>query len=64
MKYLGLIVDGKLVYKEHIKSTAEKAEKIMTSLGQLLPNISGLKQARSRFLCSVIHTVLLYGAPV
>lgn len=64
MKYLGIIVERFFLYKEHIKYAAAKAQNIMTSLGRLMPNIGGPRQARRKLLCSVVHSVLLYGAPV
>lgn len=64
MKYLGLIVESSMLYKEHIKYAATRAQSIMTSLGRLMPNLGGPRQARRKLLCSVVHSVLLYGAPV
>jgi len=64
MKYLGLIVERSMLYKEHIKYAAARAQGIMTSLGRLMPNLGGPRQARRKLLCSVVHSVLWYGAPV
>lgn len=64
MKYLGLIIERSMLYKEHMKYAAARAQGIMTSLGRLMPNLGGPRQARRKLLCSVVHSVLLYGAPV
>jgi len=64
MKYLGLIIERSMLYKEHNKYAAARAQGIMTSLGRLVPNLGGLRLARRKLLCSVVHSVLLHGAPV
>lgn len=64
MKYLGLVIDDRLMYGPHLKNAASKAQGILASLGRLMPNLGGPKQSRRRLLVSVVHSVLLYGAPV
>lgn len=61
---LSMIVDDELNFKEHIKAAAEKGNKVLQALSRLLPNIGGPKKPRRRLLVSVVHSVLLYGAPV
>lgn len=64
IKYLGIAVDKDLMYREHIHTTAKKGQCIKTSLSRLMPNIGGPKEPRRRLLASVVHSVLLYGAPI
>lgn len=63
MKYLGFIVGRSMLYK-YIKYAAARVQGIMTSLGRLMPNLGCPRPARRKLLYSVIHSVLLYGAPV
>uniref|UniRef100_A0A2S2QW03 Reverse transcriptase n=1 Tax=Sipha flava TaxID=143950 RepID=A0A2S2QW03_9HEMI len=63
-KYLGLIVDDELNFKEHIKTAADKGNKVLQALSRLMPNIGGPKEPRRRLLVSIVQSVLLYGAPI
>lgn len=64
IKYLGILVDEKLQFREHIKNAAAKAQRMLGSLSRVMPNIGGPRESRRRLLVSVVHSVLLYGAPV
>jgi len=64
IKHLGITVDDNLNYNQHIEATATKAQKTLTALSRLMPNIGGPKESRRKLLVSVIHSVILYGAPV
>jgi len=64
IKHLGIIVDDNLNYNQHVEATATKAQKTLTALSRLMPNIGGPKESRRKLLVSVIHSVILYGAPV
>jgi len=63
MRYLGMIIDKSLFFKSHMKKAAAKAEGIGTQLARLMPNVGGPREDRRRLLSSVVHSVLLYGAP-
>lgn len=64
IKHLGIIVDDNLSYNEHVEIAARKAQKVLTSLCRIMPNIGGPKEPRRKLLVSVVHSVILYGAPV
>lgn len=64
LKYLGLQFDQKLSFTEHAKLTAAKANTAVQKLSRILPNISATKQAKRTLLSSVVHSLLLYGAPI
>lgn len=64
IKYLGVIVDENLRFKQHIKVAGDKAQRVLLSLSRLMPNIGCPKEPRRRLLVSVVHSVMLYGAPV
>ena len=51
-------------FGEHIKTAIAKAEKTMATLMGLMPNIGGPNSRMRAILCGVVHSVLLYGAPI
>lgn len=63
VKYLGVWLDTKLSFAEHIKQTIVKAEKTVTALASLMPNIGGPKASKRRVLSGVVHSQILYGSP-
>ncbi|XP_050522925.1 uncharacterized protein LOC126895278 [Daktulosphaira vitifoliae] len=64
MNYLGILLDKDLMFKQHVKEVSAKAMRVANGLSRLMPNIGGPQEARRRLLNSVVHSVLLYGAPV
>ncbi|KAL4149949.1 hypothetical protein QTP88_003800 [Uroleucon formosanum] len=44
MKYLGMVVDRRLSFKEHIAEAAAKARRTANQLARLMPNVGGPKQ--------------------
>jgi hypothetical protein len=65
MKYLGIIIDNKFKFSEHVKYAAEKCTKLIHSLSKSA-NISwGLKHGVLKTIYKgAILPFLLYGAPV
>ncbi|XP_046742524.1 uncharacterized protein LOC124409152 [Diprion similis] len=63
-KYLGVTIDAKLNFAEHVQQAASKAMVVAASIGRLMPNIGGPVSGRRRLLASVTYSVPLYGAPV
>lgn len=64
VRYLGVWLDTKLTYGAHIDKVIEKAEKTVTALSGIMPNIRGPRASKRRTLLSVVHSQLLYAAPV
>ncbi|XP_046629480.1 uncharacterized protein LOC124309685 [Neodiprion virginianus] len=64
MKYLGIILDRKLNYSEHLDMASAKAIRVMNSIGRLMPNIGGPKQARRKLLARVGESIVMYGAQI
>ena len=64
IKYLGVWLQKNMAWKTHIAKVAEKAEKTLRSLGQLMPNIRGPRASKRRTLASVVTSTILYAAPV
>ncbi|XP_054272620.1 uncharacterized protein LOC128992900 [Macrosteles quadrilineatus] len=61
-KYLGVMVDSKLSWRDQIFRTADKAAKVISSLSRLMANVGGPRSSRRRLLMSTVQSVLLYGA--
>lgn len=63
MLYLGIVVDRRLSFREHVQRAANKTAGVVTRLSRIMPNLGGPKECRRRLLVAVAHSVLLYGAP-
>jgi len=64
MKYLGIILNSKLDFREHLRYAHEKAEKIKRALCKLMPNLRGPHESKRRLYAYVIQSVVMYGAPI
>ncbi|KAF0745515.1 Reverse transcriptase domain-containing protein, partial [Aphis craccivora] len=64
LKYLGLQLDSKWSFTNHAKAVTAKAGKTVQNLTRILPNISAAKSRKRMLLSNVVHSILLYGAPV
>lgn len=64
LKYLGVQIDGKLNFTAHSKLAADKASKAVQNLQKIMPNVSAAKQGKRMLLSNVVHSLLLYGAPI
>jgi hypothetical protein len=65
IKYLGIITDSKIHFREHITSTAKKCTTLIHTLAKSAKLNWGLKQeALSTVYKGVILSLMLYGAPV
>ncbi|KAE9525570.1 hypothetical protein AGLY_014097, partial [Aphis glycines] len=63
MTYLGMLVDKSMLFKGQVKKAAARAAEIGNQLARIIPNVGGPREDRRRLLLSVVHSVLLYGAP-
>lgn len=64
LKYLGLQLDSKWSFTAHAKTVAAKAGKVAQNLARIMPNISAVKSQKRKILSNVVHSILLYGAPI
>ena len=64
LKYLGMQLDRRLSFGEHLKIVSAKAIECGANLARLMPNIGGPREAKRRLVASVVHSKLLYAAPV
>lgn len=64
IKCLGIMLDSKWSFTQHFEYVADKASRVARSLGRLMPNLRGPREAKRRLYATVVSSVLLYGAPV
>jgi len=55
MKYLGMIVERGLLFKDHIAEAASKAEKMANVIGRLMSNIGSPKNPEGNCSCQSPH---------
>lgn len=63
-RYLGVHLDTRLSFVEHVRIVSDGAKAAATALGRLMPNVGGPSQSKRQLLMSVVHSRLLYGAQV
>jgi len=64
IKYLGVMIDTRLSYKEHLEYANKKAAATARSLARIVLNTRGPRQERRKLIASVVTSQVLYAAPV
>ena len=64
IKYLGVQLDWRLSFGEHLQIATAKAIQCGVALTRLMPNIGGPREAKRRLVASVVNSKLLYAAPI
>lgn len=64
MKYLGVMIDDKFAFQDHMDFINNKVTKIMKSLWKLMPNLHGPNERKRKLYANVLSSVVLYAAPV
>ncbi|XP_044754970.1 uncharacterized protein LOC123313925 [Coccinella septempunctata] len=64
LKYLGVVFQKNLIFSRHIEYVTKKAAEKLAATSRLMPNVGGPGYWKRRILCGVVHSVLLYAAPV
>ena len=64
IEYLGVKLDRRLSFGEHLHIATDKAIQCGAALTRLMPNIGGPREAKRRLVASVVNSKLLYAAPV
>jgi hypothetical protein len=64
IRYLGVMIDSRLNFGEHVIMTCQKAARTGASLSRIMPNIGGPRQDRRVLLSSVVSSIMFYAAPV
>ena len=64
IKYLGVQLDRRLSFGEHLQTATAQAIQCGATLTRLMPNNGGPGEAKRRLMVSVENSKLLYAAPV
>lgn len=64
MKYLGLILDSRWNFRDHIARLAPRLTRAAGALRRLLPNLGGPNAGTRRLYLGVVRSMALYGAPL
>lgn len=64
VKYLGVHLDDKLIFNEHVKRTCKKASRQVVALIRILHIIKSSGYYGRRMLYRVVASVALYAAPL
>jgi hypothetical protein len=64
IRYLGLQFSSALGFRKHIQTTSEKSMRTATRLCRLMPNVGGPIAEKRKLLMTVVHSQLLYAAPI
>lgn len=64
MKYLGVLMDAKLNFGDHVKYVDQKVGSVARSLGRLMPNLRGPRERCRQLYAQVLISIVLYAAPV
>lgn len=64
IKYLGVLIDHRLNFREHLRYAGVKSSQAGAALSRLMPNIGGPSQPIRNLLASVNNSILMYAAPI
>ena len=64
VKYLGVLLDSRMSFSEHVREAANRAATRVSALSRLMANLGGPSPTRRRLLMSTTQSVLLYGAEI
>ncbi|KAL6418575.1 hypothetical protein ACFW04_011993 [Cataglyphis niger] len=64
LKYLGIMLDGRLNFRPHFEYVENKIAKVNRALGRLMPNLRGPNESKRKLYAQVVLSILLYGAPI
>lgn len=64
MRYLGVELDTRLSFTQHIASASKKATSAALAISRLMPNIGGPSASKRALLGSVVNSKLLYASSV
>ncbi|KAH8405078.1 hypothetical protein KR215_008677, partial [Drosophila sulfurigaster] len=64
LKYLGVMIDHRLNFRDHVQYASRKAAMSTAALSRLMPNVGGPRMPARKLLVSVAKATLLYAAPI
>jgi hypothetical protein len=62
IKYLGVVLDARVSFSQHVQFAAQKTEGVIAALGRMMPNLRGPSSCTKKLLMSVATSTLLYGS--
>lgn len=63
-RYLGVILNRNMSMTEHIKFLRDKTIEAGRQINMLMPNTAGPRSSKRKLLVTVIHSIVLYAAPI
>lgn len=64
LKYLGVVIDTRLSFRDHLRYISDRASKTCLALSRIMPNTRGPKYLRRKLLTSVVRSIILYASPI
>jgi len=64
LKYLGVMIDHRLSFKDHASYARKNAAITASSLSRLMPNVGGPRHPARKLLVAAAKASLLYAAPI
>lgn len=64
MKYLVVMLDSRMTFRNHLDYIEKKISKVSRALGRLMPNLRGPKKVKRKLYANVILSIVLYAAPI
>lgn len=64
LKYLGVLIDRRLSFKDHATYASRKAAMTAAALARIMPNVGGPRLPARKLLVAVMKATLLYAAPI
>lgn len=64
LKYLGVMIDCRLSFNDHLRYIGEKASRTCQALSRIMPNTRGPKYLQRRLLTEVVKSTILYASTI
>lgn len=64
MKYLGVMLDDRMAFGQHLEYVGEKVGAVSRALHRITPNLRGPSEKRRLLYMNVVLSVILYAAGV
>ncbi|KAM8706168.1 hypothetical protein ACLKA7_010449 [Drosophila subpalustris] len=64
IKYLGLMIDHRLKFKDHLQFASIKAAHATNAISRIMANTRGPRQHSRKLIAGVVTSILLYGSKV